>query len=322
MRHYLYILTLVLCTSCTALEIHEQTLYVCADMPAPVASATVFVADGKAYVFGGRLQNGTTVNNLWEYNPTTDTWTALGAAPLEPRVNAVAYTVNDSVYIGLGYIKSGSVYTDSSYLRDFWLFVPSTGTWTRLEDYPYSHTNGCAAYCINRQLYIGAGYNASVSHKFYIFDLQTRSWKANVFARHPDPCTFAHCSGQVANRCFIGTGFNPHSYNTWFEFIPSDGTYHQRQSLPTKGRDCATATATDEYIYVIGGQRFGGTLTTLRAYDDVLRYSPATDSWQYCGKIPDGGTLKMISFTINNEVYFGLGEDLNGNIRNTLYSIK
>ncbi len=293
-------------------------------MPEPVASAMAFVANGNAYIFGGRTQSGKTTNALWEYNPITDAWTKLDTPPLMPRVNGVAYVVHDTVYLGLGYFRNGvASYTDSCYLRDFWQYIPATNTWNALPDYLDSYTNGCACYQIDNRLYIGAGYDfASYSTLFYCFDILTQAWGVAPQGPRPEFCVFGHCSEQVGERCFFGTGFRRYSSNSWYEYLPLSGEYVSRQSLPTKGRDCATATSTDEHIYVIGGQRFGGTLTTLHFYDDILRYSPADDTWTLCGHIPSGGTIKMVSFTIGNRVYFGLGEDQNGNIHNQLYYIE
>ncbi len=310
-------------SSCTRIEIDEQPLHTCAPIPESVASATAFVANGNAYIFGGRTQNGTIVNSLWQYNPTTNKWTSLGQTPLSPRVNAVAHVVNDTVYIGLGYVKQGSVYADSCYLRDFWQFVPSTQTWKQLANYPISATNGCIAFHTDTVLYVGCGFYANFSAKMYAYSLRNNTWTLLPFisGQRPAP-SMAMCGAQTANgRCFIGTGYNLFSNSNWYEFLPTTGGFLAKAELPTQGRDCATATATDDYIYVIGGQHFGGTLTTLHTFDDILRYSPTNDSWTLCGTLP-AGALKMISFTIGNRMYFGLGEDTNGKINNQLYYIE
>ncbi len=310
-------------SSCTHIEIDEQPLHACTPLPEGVAAATAFVVKGNAYVFGGRMQNGTIVNTLWQYNPTTDEWTSLGKAPLSPRVNAVAHVVNDTVYIGLGYARKGSAYNDTCFLQDFWQYIPHTQTWLQLADYPVHATDGCIAFHTDTALYIGCGFYANFSAKMYAYSFTNHTWTLlpSISGQRPSP-SMAVCGAQTADgRCFIGTGYNLFSNSNWYEFIPATGGFIAKAELPTQGRDCATATATDDYIYVIGGQHFGGSMTTLHAFDDVLRYSPTNDSWTLCGTLP-AGALKMISFTINQRVYFGLGEDTNGKISNQLYYIE
>ncbi len=310
-------------SSCEKVEVEAHVVHVCAPMPEGVAAATAFVANGKAYVFGGRGQNGVAQNTLWAYEPTTDQWTSLGQTPLTPRVNATACVVNDTVYLGLGYMKNGSAYIDSCFLRDFWQFVPTTQTWTRLADYPISSTDGCVAFHTDTALYVGCGFYAGFSAKMYQFSLHSKQWylMPSIVGQRPAP-SMAVCGAQTAaGRCFVGTGYNLFSNSNWYEFNPATGEFFTKASLPTQGRDCAVATATEDNIYVIGGQHFGGTLTTYHAFDDILRYSPASDSWTVVGKLPMG-TLKMIAFAIGKRIYCGLGEDKDGNIQNQLYYIE
>ncbi len=292
-------------------------------MPVALASASAFSVNGKGYVLGGRDQGGTYQHTLYEYNPTTDAWTQLSLPnEFRARICAVTCVVNDTVYLGLGHSKSDYVYNDTAYLRDFWQWIPASNTWKRLPNYIDDHTHGCAAFQEHNKLIIGAGFNAFCSTFFYDFDLSTHTWSKHLYGGWPGEETFAHVSGQVGNRCFIGTGFNPHSWNIWFEYVPAEGKYYPRQKLPTKGRDCATSTSSEQYIYVIGGQYFGGDITRLSFYDDILRYNPNTDSWTYCGQLPCGGTMKMCAFTIGNRIYFGGGEHKDRTLNNQFYYIE
>ncbi len=320
MKRLFYILVSCLFLACNpTIDTLDKAIHACAPHPAPVAGATSFVYNGEAYVFGGRLANGSLSNHLWRYNPQHDTWTNLGTTPLVGRTNGVAVVVNDTIYIGLGH-TTGYIYADSCYLRDFWQFIPTTQTWQQLADYPISATDGCVAFHTDTALYVGCGFFAGFSAYIYTYIPHRNTWELlpPVNGKRPLP-SMAVCGAQTAKgRYFVGTGYNLFSNSNWYEFFPATGNFITKTELPTKGRDCATATATDEYIYVIGGQHFGGTLTTLHAFDDILRYSPTNDSWTRCGQLPIG-ILKMTSFTINNRIYFGLGEDIEGNIQNTLY---
>ena len=62
----------------------------CATLPVGGrASACACSMNGKGYVFGGRDEKGTYLNDLWEYDPTTDSWTSMGSVPGKGRVNAI-----------------------------------------------------------------------------------------------------------------------------------------------------------------------------------------------------------------------------------------
>ncbi len=324
-HHAICLAFCILCidSACTKIEVEEHAVHMCAPMPKPVASAVAFTVGEKVYVFGGRTQDGTLQNTLWEYNPQKDEWTSLGETPLKTRVNATACVVNDTVYVGLGFANRWGAYTDSLALRDFWQYVPATNTWKRLADYPTHKTIKCVAFTTKTDLYVGCGFQANAGTEMYRYNTPTNTWIAcATSAEHKTFPLTGSCGGQAAGRYFLGTGYSTAGYNLWYEYNLTNGAFTERQPIPTKSRSTAAATSTENYIYVIGGQHFGGTVTSQIIYDDVLRYHPLLDSWTLCGTIPSGGALNMIAFTCQNRVYFGLGEDGEGKIKADLYYIE
>lgn len=290
-------------------------------MPQAMAAATSFVCEGKAYIFGGRTQDGTCRNTLWQYDPSADAWNNMGETPLLPRVNAMACVINDTVYIGLGY-NGGHVYTDTCYLRDFWQYVPRTGEWKRLPDYITNKTNKCIAFAHNGNLYVGCGYYDVANYHMYVYNPKDSLWtQQNVSSlQHPE-AAFAMVSATCQDRYFTGTGFTLQSQTQWLEYLPEKARFVKLTSMPDKGRDRAAAAANDRYVYVFGGQRFGGTLTSFRFYDDIMRFDPAIGTWSRVGVMPYGGMIAQTAFAIDGKVYFCLGEDINGNLKSNLYRI-
>ena len=134
----------------------EVTWHESAAMPVPRACAASFVINDQAYFFAGRDSKGQHLNDLWRYTPATDTWDNLGATPLDPRVNPTACVHNGKAYIGLGF--HGKYSQDSTYLRDWWEYTPSSGTWKRLADYPNHYTDDATAFTGEGALYVGYGF--------------------------------------------------------------------------------------------------------------------------------------------------------------------
>jgi N-acetylneuraminic acid mutarotase len=89
----------------------------------PRWQATAFSIQGVGYVIGGAsatyLSDDAFLNDMWRYNPQTNSWTKLEDFPGEPRVSAVVFVIGDKAYFGTGY---GSV---NGPLKDFWEFDPS-----------------------------------------------------------------------------------------------------------------------------------------------------------------------------------------------------
>lgn len=317
----LYILlTTILLASCqseTIVQV-EYDIATLAPMADGVASAKAFVYQDKAYIFGGRTKDGQYQNRLWCYDPQQNEWTDLGQAPMKGRVHPTALVAGDKAYIGLGY--NGKIYTDSCYLRDWWAYSFTDNSWERLPDYPANTTDHCIGFATDTALYAGCGFYSNFSSDMYVYNLNDSTW-TQIKGSHLSSAkkAFAMASAECDGRYFAGTGYNLKSLNQWMEFTPKNGRFLNRQAMPDKGRDCAVATGGQANIYVFGGQRFGGTMTSLHYYDDIMVYSVATDSWKTGSAMPSGGLVNMVAFTIGKTIYFGLGENINGQINNSLY---
>ena len=285
------------------------------------ASACVCVLDGKAYVFAGRDKTGQYLNDLWQYDPKTDSWTDLGTTPLAPRVKCVCTIYDGELYIGLGF-GEGGVYANDSYLRDWWRWEPGTNIWTQLAEYESQRTISPVPYICGERIYTIYGTDGCFSRDITYYDVQTDSWFTEPEDWHRAKSVFGGVGTTVQGRCFFGLGNNTSNLNQWYEVsLPAD-KWTRRCSLPGKGRVLCACCATAEYIYIFGGRYLAGELTGGEVFADYHRYNPDKDQWEQCGRMPCGRAENQIAFSINGKVYFGLGEDEKGNTLNTLYCIE
>ncbi|MCB0811367.1 MAG: hypothetical protein KDB96_18965, partial [Flavobacteriales bacterium] len=82
--------------------------------------------DGHGYLFGGLDANGP-LNELWRYDPTTNSWAQMASLPGEPRYAAVAFHG--------GYVVTGLL-QDGNATNELWRYEPSTDTWQQLTSIP------------------------------------------------------------------------------------------------------------------------------------------------------------------------------------------
>ncbi len=303
--------------ACQQIPEDQKSVYTCASPTQGRAAAMCFAAGDRIYIAGGRIQDGTYPNTLLLYSPTTDTWTESDSLPLLPRVNGTACATEQGVFLGLGY-AGGDVHYDSLYLHDWWRFDPATDTWTRLADYPAPQTTAAVSWYDGARIWIACAFHAYTNDVWY-YDISANRWTQ---ASQPSPMrVMAAVGAQCQGRWFIGTGFHNYSQNEWYEWT-ADEQWTRRASVPGKGRHNAACAATEEAVYVLGGWHYGDSLTTGFHYEDILRYTPQSDSWTYCGTIPCGKTENGVACGIKNRLYFGLGEDPSGQIHNDWYYIE
>ena len=300
----------------------ELNVRECAEMPnGGLASACACTLDGKAYVFGGRDGKRHYRNELWVYDPVSDTWTNLGATPLKARVNATMTAADGLLYVGLGYSETRA-YRDSAYMKDWWSYSPSTDTWTRLADFPNGNTVAASSYVTDGDIYTIYGFGYGYTHDVYRYNTSEDQWTVYPDNAHRAWLNFggrgAICNGQL----YFGLGYRISNLTQWYEADLQSDTWHKRCSLPGKGREFAACAATNEYVYILGGRYFAGDMTGGEIFDTYLRYSPKDDQWTWCGKMPCGRAENQVAFTLNGKVYFGLGENEESKVSDKLYCIE
>jgi len=110
--------------------------------PATLRSSHAMVWDGHGnlLVFGGIDNRGNLLNDLWQYNTATGSWTELsppttqsapgrcGTTPAPRKNAAVVWDTVDQKLLLYGGLGAGN-----TYLGDLWSFDPTTSTWTTLQ---------------------------------------------------------------------------------------------------------------------------------------------------------------------------------------------
>jgi|GEM_PF-3796897 len=120
------------------------------------------------YNSAGQCISGTQIN-LWEYNPTVDSWTskAIMGTFSTLRQNATIMKIGQKIYAGLGNDVLGNDYVD------FWEFAPSTNTWTRKADFSGGAKQGAAGFEFCNKGYIVGG---SLDYSVWKYDPSTNGW--------------------------------------------------------------------------------------------------------------------------------------------------
>lgn len=319
---YIVVFLSAVLAGCTPVAEVVVSVSQCASLPAGgLASACCCTTGDKAYVFGGRDSLGCYSNSLWIYDPIADTWTDLGTTPLKPRVNATMTAMGGQLFVGLGYATEHA-YRDTAYLRDWWTYSPGTDTWTRLRDYPNANTVAASSFAVDGHIYTLYGFGYSFTKDIYRYDVDTDTWTLVPLTSDRAWMNFGGRGALCQGRLYFGLGYRISNLTQWFEVdLPGD-TWQRRSSLPGKGREFAACAANDEFVYIFGGRYFAGDMTGGEIFDTYLRYSPQDDRWTRCGTMPCGRRENLIAFSLNDHVFFGLGEDESGRISNAIYRIE
>jgi N-acetylneuraminic acid mutarotase len=135
-------------------------------------SASAFAINGKGYVCAGITYSSGTMmtNDVYEYNPVTNTWAEKSFAESHlARTGAATFVMNNKAYVCGG---SGK--------KDLWEFVPATNTWTKLADVGLSsetNRHEPVAFSVKGKGFLTCGY--------YLFDFSNTYYKNDVWVYAP-----------------------------------------------------------------------------------------------------------------------------------------
>jgi len=270
------------------------------DFPNAVVAACSFVINGKGYVFGGMIF-GYRTNDLWEYDPTLNSWTKKASPPFaSPRRSAASFVID-----GKGYIVGGNIEYDGGFSRETWEYNPVTNTWRQRRKLPEGRY-GATGFVINRKGYVAMGITPSYIHRAEIleYDPDLNLWSTKSLMPGVEGRSSA-VSFVINNKAYIGTGYgNSENFYDFWEFDPQTNGWVRKADLPGGARYGAIAFTIGSLGYVGGGTYF---------VDPSLRnafwsYNKSSNTWTRKADIPGGQHRShAVGFSIGSYGYVGTG---------------
>lgn len=140
--------------------------------------ASGFYSNGKIYAGGG--QNSEVLNDFWEYDIATSTWTEKASLENMYYSRGVAEVNGKGYFIG-GYNPIFSNFNQSAitYSNKLLEYDPITDTWIEKAPYPGGARSEMLVMSHNGKLYAGMGFNGNSSaslNQFYEYDPVTNIW--------------------------------------------------------------------------------------------------------------------------------------------------
>ena len=179
-------------------------------------AAVGFSIGNKGYIATGYKNQCCLINlnDLWEYDPSNDSWTKKANFAGTKRLSAVGFSIGDKGYVGLG--------SDCDYCvtDDFWEYDPGNDTWTRKADFAGGARENAVAFSVGAIGYVGTGdyydyYNSTVFNDFWKFDPVTNTWDQIAdYGGGQRQQAVGFC---IADKGYVGTGGSSRDF---WEYTP------------------------------------------------------------------------------------------------------
>lgn len=202
----------------------STTKYFANDSTKALYGATAFTINGKGYVIGGYRKGQGTLNETWEFDPASDTWTK------KADITKKRYFAQSFVLNGKGYVLGGN--NNNSCPTDLYAYDPASNTWEQKrainnasdDDYDDDYQNiarqQASTFVIGTLAYITLGsVSSSTLNTTWEYDAI-----ADVWTRKTDFEGAARVNAigfTIKGRGFVTTGGTQSSaYDDTWEFLP------------------------------------------------------------------------------------------------------
>lgn len=168
---------------------------------------------GNGYFFCGKDGPSNYSDNLWEYNPTTNTWLQKMDLPGPKRYGAVAFTIGNYAYCGTG--------TDENILtNDFYRYDPATNTWLILANFPGTGRFSGSSFTIGSKGYMVLGTDGGYKDELWEYDPAIDYWFPK--AVHPGGARRSAGAFAINGKGYAGTGKGlTGTRKDFWEYLPS-----------------------------------------------------------------------------------------------------
>jgi N-acetylneuraminic acid mutarotase len=242
--------------------------------------------------------NGTIMyQDMWEYDPGSNTWSQKANYPSGPRLSAFGFSIGNKGYAGCGL---------DQFLNgqpDFYEYNPATNTWTAKANFIGTPIFGATATVVGNKGYVVCGDDWNPNYwrhnEMYAYDPGSNSWSyASTFPQdgRRDPVGFT-----INGKIYVGTG-SDNSYvecNDWWEYNPTTSAWTQKAMFAGSGRSQAVA-------FAVSGKGYVGT-GGVADVNDFWQYDATANSWQQIDDFPGAGRENSQSFVIGNKAYMACG---------------
>jgi N-acetylneuraminic acid mutarotase len=263
-----------------------------------VYGASGFSIGSYGYVVNGWDSTGSGQGpaTTWQYDPSTDSWTAKAAFIGSTRYTSAAFSVNGKGYVACGF---------SPYMNDVFCYDPTTDSWSQRSSFPGGPRQNMVAFTIGNTAYAGMGATGDnrasyfIESDLYKYDDLTDTW--TQLSPFPGDAVAAAASFTINGNAYVVDGVDQNSVyysvsiapsNKVWKYTPASDTWSLYGVFPDSALfNGASASANGAGYMGFGGLSYGTFPTSRKFY----RFGPATGAYS-CN-------ISVAQYQISNAVY-------------------
>lgn len=250
--------------------------------------SAAFAINNKIYTGTGVTGfSGDATQDMWEYDPTSDTWAQVADYPAGVREGADGFGDGNRGFLAFG--TSFIQFTNNVYE-----YLPASNIWEAKASCPasfaYSH-----GFTINDKYYIGP---ENGTNKVFAYDFSSDSW--SEVAPFPGQDRRAQVAFAANGKGYIGLGMFVFGgvLGDFYAYDPVADSWTQKASLsPVSDQSCATSINNEGYVFNVGQNG-----------KSIYKYNETLDEWEFLSSHPGDRIANGTFIGLNGAGYLVFGE--------------
>jgi len=256
-------------------------------------STAYFSLNGKGYVCCG--YHGSPSNQVWQFNPITQTWLQKNNFPGAARWSATCFTIGNKGYLTHGASPSAEV--------DLWEYEPTSDTWTQKANFPGFGRQDAIGFTIMNKGYVACGKAGGYINDLWEYNPATDTWlqKADFIGIGRSGIS----AFVIGNEAYVGLGYsNGLCYNDFYKYSPTTNSWSQISNYPGSAR-------TSGAHFTLGNEGYvGAGYDGASYYNNFFKFNAQTNTWSVAPPILEHNMFTYPSiFVIGDTAYLGNGRN-------------
>lgn len=250
--------------------------------------SAAFTINNKIYTGTGVTDfSGDATQDMWEYDPTSDTWAQVADYPAGVREGADGFGDGNRGFLAFG--TSFIQFTNNVYE-----YLPASNIWESKASCPasfaYSH-----GFTLDGKYYIGP---ENGNNKMHAYDFDSDSW--SEVAPFPGQDRRAQVAFAANGKGYIGLGMFVFGgvLGDFYAYDPIADAWSQKASLsPVSDQSCATSINNEGYVFNVGQNG-----------KSIYKYNETLDEWEFLSSHPGDRIANGTFIGLNGAGYLLFGE--------------
>ncbi len=258
-----------------------------------------FVINGKVYVGGGEDSLGSLMNDFYEYNPDSNTWTS--------KANLLDYYGGSGCFAlnGKGYTVCGQ--NNSQNISQVYQYDPVLDQWNTMSAFPGPAMQHPVSFTIGDSGYVFGGFiGGSEVNTLWAYYPDSDSWTEK--ASMPSVGRGSATGFVLNNIGYVGLGEYNSGANLASDFgayNPATNTWSAVAQFPGHLRSGPLSFALGSFAYVGLGNYDSAGLNI--SCTDIFQYNPVNNSWSPGGNFPGASRSNSLGVSLGDTIYIGTG---------------